>query len=364
MAYKRNLSMKRCTVFNRLSCLVLMVVLPEMVACNFNTPAQVPVSQGSVSRVDLSGDIQSKGKLDVSFESDGHILSGMVMLPSTTSARMPAVIFLPGSGGSSSYSSNYKNFLAYFLESYRDTLGLVLMYFDKRGVGKSQGKWYDTDFEERALDARNAARFLATLPFVDKQQIYLVGHSQGGWIVQICLALYPDVFAGGISMAGATFGVEKHLINDYMTEYRCSKGLPEENAYHKAIKKARFDLNFVSVFPVKDNWKQLKIIKDFDPEQYIRRISIPILFLWGENDGLVDAEWGWQEIVRIFDDDIPQNFRFYTAQGANHAFKIAPMCYDGNWDEIRYDEATRKIVGDWLREQISLAGQVKSKDGH
>jgi predicted peptidase len=42
-----------------------------------------------------------------------------------------------------------------------------------------------------------------------KHRLYIVGHSQGGWIVQVALANYPTVFAGGISMAGPTFSVRK-----------------------------------------------------------------------------------------------------------------------------------------------------------
>lgn len=69
----------------------------------------------------------------------------------------------------------------------------ALVYFDKRGVGKSEGLWYNTTFEQRALDAKNVALAIQKFEFVDHKNIYVIGHSQGGWIAQIALAEYPEV---------------------------------------------------------------------------------------------------------------------------------------------------------------------------
>lgn len=172
-----------------------------------------------------------KDTLPVSFQSQQHQIHGKIIVPKDRSLKMPAIIFLVGSGGNSSYSTNYADFLKFFLEEPLSNQGIALMYFDKRGVGQSEGVWYKTDFEQRAFDAKNAAEYLKTLPFIDTEQIFLVGHSQGGWIVQVCLAQYPDIFRGGISMAGATFGVKQQLINDYQSAFICSKHLLKEKAY-------------------------------------------------------------------------------------------------------------------------------------
>src|SRR5690606_4139493 len=92
---------------------------------------------------------------------------------------------------------------------------IALVHFDKRGIGNSTGKWYKTTLEERAEDVKEVAKFLSKIEYIDTSKIYVVGHSQGGWIVQYCLANYGEFFAGGISMAGATFSVRKQLINDF-----------------------------------------------------------------------------------------------------------------------------------------------------
>jgi len=82
---------------------------------------------------------------------------------------------------------------------------VAVLYFDKRGIGQSEGKWFNTSFEERAADVKAAADYLKTLSNIDTNKIAVVGHSQGG-----CLAKYPKTFAGGISMAGPTFSAKNN----------------------------------------------------------------------------------------------------------------------------------------------------------
>ncbi len=190
----------------------------------------------------------SKDTLNIFFQSEKFKIYGKIVVPKNRSIKIPVIIFIVGSGGNSSYKTNYADFINFFLEQPLENENIALMYFDKRGVGQSKGKWYKTDFEQRAIDAKNAAEYLKTLPFVDTQQIYLIGHSQGCWIVQLCLAQYPNTFAGGISMAGATFGVKKQLINDYQSTFICSHQSDPAKAFSKAKKKVNTVLAFTTLF--------------------------------------------------------------------------------------------------------------------
>ncbi len=59
--------------------------------------------------------------------------------------------------------------------------GLVVLRYDKRGIGRSQGptlSWLDA--RPLAADAVAATRRLVSLPGVDTARVTLVGHSQGG----------------------------------------------------------------------------------------------------------------------------------------------------------------------------------------
>lgn len=282
--------------------------------------------------------------------SEGHKLD-VYLLKNSNISKSPVIIFLVGSGGNASHRTNYNDFVKFFIEDNFLRENFVIVYFDKRGVGKSEGKWYKTTFEQRALDAKNVALSLRQFDFIDTSKIFLVGHSQGAWITQIALAEYPDIFAGGISMAGATFGVKKQMINDYMNEYFCENNHSKEEAFTKATNKMERDFFFISIlgiFGLNDNWSQLRIIKDFEPQPYLKRINNPILLLFGENDRLVDFQWCLEELKLTFGDNIPKNIEIYLANDENHSFKVAPKCYQGRWDSIYYSIKTKSKLKEWI----------------
>jgi dipeptidyl aminopeptidase/acylaminoacyl peptidase len=156
--------------------------------------------------------------LKVNFKSEGVSLSGEIYKPVKSKKKLVGIVFVTGSGSGSTVQ-NYKSLLADFFRESIASEQMVVLSYDKRGLGTSEGNWAKSDFKTRALDTENAAQFLSTLPYVDSSKIYVVGHSQGGWIVQICLANPNSIFKGGISLAGPTYNVKTQLINDYHGQY-------------------------------------------------------------------------------------------------------------------------------------------------
>lgn len=301
----------------------------------------------------ISGAFAARDTLGVAFESEGHTLRGDLLLPKVRAGRMPAIIFLVGSGPVSSHRGNYRDFLRFFLEDPLADAQVALFYFDKRGVWGSEGQWHKTDFQQRALDVAQAARYLRTRPEIDAEKIYLVGHSQGGWITQICLADYHELFAGGISMAGATFGVRRQIVNDYQSEYICEKGMNEARALRRASRRASRDIGFISLFPLTENWKQLKRIKNFEPQPFLLQNRRPLLLMVADNDELVSADWCWEELMKLYPDGPPDHLQWYRATGENHSFKISDRCYAGRWSELDYSQQSRARMIGWLLEEMT-----------
>lgn len=287
--------------------------------------------------------------ININALSEGFNLDVVVLKKSAPKSRLPAVIFIVGSGMQSSMNTN-RDFMQFFFEKTLLQNGFAIVYFDKRGVGNSEGIWYETTFEQRAIDAKNVALEIKNLDFIDNDKVFIVGHSQGGWIVQIALASYPKIFAGGISMAGPTFGVKMQLINDYKSGFLC-KGYNESQSLKKAQRKVNRDLFFVSLFGRKGNLKQLKIIKSFEPKSYIKSINQPLLMMFAENDPLVSPVWSVEELKKIFPNGLPSNFEYYIAQHENHSFKVAPKCYDGKWQDLYFSETTRELMFEWIKAQ-------------
>lgn len=278
--------------------------------------------------------------------SEGYSLDVTILRKSVKKTKLPVIIFAVGSGDLP-WMISYGDQLQFYFENTFLLNDFVVVYFDKRGVGNSEGIWYETTFEQRALDVRNVALELQKLDFIDSDNLYIIGHSQGGWIAQIALSLYPDVFAGGVSMAGPTFGVRKQLINDYMSGYLC-KGLSESRALKKAKRTVRRDLFLVSIFGRKGNLKQLNVIKDFEPQSYIKAIHLPFFMLFAANDPLVSSQWSIEQLESIFPEGLPQNMSYFVAPGEDHSFKIAPKCNNGSFDDFEISVETMNLMYNWV----------------
>lgn len=299
----------------------------------------------------LKPEFLKKGK-DISFISDGYLLKGKIVTQVPKGKRVPLIVFCVGSA-ESSYASNYASIIDSLILENLPMDSLAVLYFDKRGIGFSEGNWYNTTFEERAADAKAAADMAKKLPYVDSSRIILAGHSQGGWIVQVGLAQYPGTFYAGISLAGATFDVKRQIINDYTSNLICSENLPADIAEKKAITKTLQDITLASFFPFQQNWKQLKVIKDFDPEKYLKKINSPLLFVWGENDALVNPTWCKSTLVRDFPKGIPSNFDTLTIDGANHGFRTTELCYLPH-HKYAFSKSCKNSLLTWVRKKILM----------
>lgn len=291
---------------------------------------------------------KSKGE-PITFKSGEYTLSGQLITPQHISGKIPVIIFCVGSGSQSSYTNSYYRFLDSLLEQNLPTDSIAILYFDKRGVGKSDGKWYNTSFEQRAEDVKAAADYLKSLPYIDSSRIAIIGHSQGGWITQICLAKYPETFSGGVSMAGPTFNVKEQIINDYTSMLMCKEKLGPEKARERARNRVNLEYFITSLLPLKEDWWQLNVIRSFEPAQYLSNIKKPLLLMFAENDALVSPQNSIATLNSYFPDGYPANIQTKTIGGANHSFKMAELCYDGPNRNRPYSEEAKKELAGWVR---------------
>lgn len=296
-------------------------------------------------------DMPSTTSRAVTFKSGKYQLRGTLVAPHKSHKPFPVIIFAVGSGGeSSSYTSAYyTKMLDSLFEANLPVDSVAYFYFNKRGVGGSEGKWHKTDFEERAADVKAAADLLKSLSIIDSSRIVVAGHSQGGWVTQICLSKYPESFAGGISLAGPTFGVKKQVLNDYTSNLVCRKGLSEAAASKKALRKTRFAFFLTSLMPIKAEWKQLTVIKKFQPDGYLRTIKKPLLLLFAENDALVSPNKCIDELNRLFPAGMPKNIQIATVKGANHGFKLSDLCYNGAYSAIPFSKDAKRYIRNWTK---------------
>jgi uncharacterized protein len=127
---------------------------------------------------------------DVSFQSDGQKLAGVVHVPDglAPGERRPAVIMMHGFGAN-------KNGGPAWLCDQLEAWGYVALRFDFRGCGDSGGEHGRVVPMEEVADARNALTYLAARPEVDPDRIALAGSSLGAGVAIYAAGIDPRVAA-------------------------------------------------------------------------------------------------------------------------------------------------------------------------
>ena len=118
---------------------------------------------------------------DITFKNEqaGVTLAGTYTVPADM-GPFPAVVLLTGSGPEDRNETilNHQPFAV--LADYLTRQGIAVLRFDDRGVGQSGGTLAGTTSADYTADAQAALAWLRAQPGIRKNQVGLVGHSQGG----------------------------------------------------------------------------------------------------------------------------------------------------------------------------------------
>ncbi|MEO7174162.1 MAG: alpha/beta fold hydrolase, partial [Saprospiraceae bacterium] len=170
---------------------------------------------------------------DVSFpNSNANItLSGTLTLPKQD-GNFPVVILITGSGPQNRDEEllGHKPFLV--ISDYLTKNGIAVLRYDDRGVGQSSGNFKASTSADFATDVESAIAYLKTRKEINKKQIGLIGHSEGGLIAPIVASRSKDV-AFIVLLAGTGIRGDKLLLLQQELIARAN-GVPE-NDINKSI---------------------------------------------------------------------------------------------------------------------------------
>jgi fermentation-respiration switch protein FrsA (DUF1100 family) len=135
----------------------------------------------------------------------GVELAGTLTVPPGP-GPFPAVVLVAGSGPMNRDEEVFGHRPFAVLADHLARRGLVVLRYDKRGVGKSTGDFAQATTLDFAGDAISAWDFLAARPEVDAKRVGAIGHSEGGMIVPTLAANRPKtafiVMLAGVGMTG------------------------------------------------------------------------------------------------------------------------------------------------------------------
>ena len=141
--------------------------------------------------------------------SEGVQLNGWMIKPWNFDEHKKYPVFMTQYGGPASQQViNKWGGLEFMVHEYLAQEGYVIVCVDNRGTG-ARGEEFEKmtylrlgKFE--STDQIEAARYLETLSFIDKDRICIFGWSYGGYLSALCIELGSDVFKAAISVAPVT----------------------------------------------------------------------------------------------------------------------------------------------------------------
>lgn len=159
-------------------------------------------------------------------EGTEYPLNGLLTLPDAHSEKVPAVVFVHGSGASNMDERIYK------LTPFKDLAeglaerGIASIRYDKRSFvyGRKMRKQLITVREETIDDAVLAANLLRQDPRIDSDGVFIVGHSMGAMLAPRIDA-EGGHFRGLVLMAGTPFRLEEIVVRQLRQTGQSKGGL-------------------------------------------------------------------------------------------------------------------------------------------
>lgn len=253
-------------------------------------------------------------------------LEADLLIPSGGSERKGAVIFSPGSG-----DSLYQNYAKGLIETYvldvfleRD---MTVLLINKRGMGESEGNWVKNDFQGRADDLYAGVQHLQNHSAIDRERIGVIGHSQGGWIVNLTASQHEDV-AFFISLAGPVTTVEEQMEDIYENDFRFQGYTGDELAQRteRKLKTSRLGASVGKAIPFGMFGFDAGIM-GYDPRDAVQTVQSPGLFIFGEHDRLVPPGANIQRFDAIFEGRPPDHLNYVVIPKATHCFRVTESIF-------------------------------------
>lgn len=237
---------------------------------------------------------------EVSFPSGALRLAGTLSLPAT-GKRSPAVLMVAGSGRIDRNENGGMVRLNVFrdIAAYLAAQGFATLRYDKRGIGASEGDFYDTGFHDEAADAFAALKYLRAHQAVDPQLVFLLGHSAGA-IIAVRMAATGAEVAGLVLLAGTAQAGEDVLVwqcRQIANGIRGATGRLLELLHIDLAKLQRRQLeklkhstaNTYRMYSVvRLNAKWMREFMAYNPAVDMPNIGVPVLALTGTKDIQVD----------------------------------------------------------------------------
>ena len=287
-------------------------------------------------------------------------LPGILTVPTGGEGQFPVVIIVHGSG-----PGNMDGEMG-AVKVYRDLaeqlalLGAASIRYDKRTLTHTAefiANYNLTVKEETVDDVIFAAELAAELDIIDENQIYVAGHSLGGYLIpRIYAADTENIIAGYISLAGNARSITE-LLGEQIDYILSLADAPEPL---KALERLQVQLviDAVEALTEDDRGSSAAILgaypsywldlAGYNPAEEIKEVGKPLLFLQGGHDYQV-TEVDFDMYKEALEDRDDAHFILYP--NLTHAFTFTEQFStpEDYMTESVVDEQVARDIVDFIR---------------
>lgn len=238
---------------------------------------------------------------------DGTELNAWMVKPANfkKSKKYPVLMYVYGGPGNQTVTNSWDRDMPWW--QLLSQSGYIVVSVDNRGTGARGKEFRQSTYKQlgkyEVLDQIDAAKYLSSLKYIDKERIGIFGWSYGGYMASLCMTIGADYFKAGIAVAPVTNW--RYYDSIYTERYN---GLPQDN-------KSGYD--------------------DNSPVNHAGKMKGKFLLVHGTADDNVH----FQNTVMFIDKLIEKNVQFQTMYYPNNDHSI----YYGNSRTHLYNMMTNFI---------------------
>jgi len=326
-------------------------------------------------------------EIEVSYDSaPGVKLAATLTLPAGK-GPFPAVVLITGSGPQDRDEALAGHRPFYVLADYLTRQGIAVLRADDRGAGKSTGNFWASTPVDFATDALAGVKFLAARTDIRKDQIGLIGHSEGGLIAPLAAArddaqakriAFLVLLAGpGVPLAdildeqnrmvlAAQQVPENYIEADQVMQRQLFEiaRTDSDTAHAATVMRTALEA-YVNTLPeptrtqmkaqvemkvqlMNSSW--MRWMLKYDPAATLRRTKIPVLALFAGRDLQVPAAQSRPPMQAALGIGGNKANRVIELPGLNHLFQAAATGAPAEYSHIEetLNPGALEIVGEWI----------------
>lgn len=312
-------------------------------------------------------------------KADNVTLAGTLTIPDGEGPH-PAVVLVSGSGPQERNAEVFDHKLFLVVADYLTRRGIAVLRYDERGVGASTGSFESATTEDLARDVEAAVKALAARDAIDADRIGLYGHSEGGLIAPMVAArsnqvaflvllappgvpgrdLLPEQVARIREATGASpaavdsaRSIQRRLV-EAVAEAPDSAAAAER--VQRVLKKQGAGGEQVTAQVVEQltsPW--LRYFLTHDPRPVLRKVDVPVLVLFGENDLQVPPGQNRSPVAEALRANSRDDVTVRTVSGVNHLFQPSDTGLPTEYRSIETTMAPKVLetIAGWINEHTT-----------